>query len=160
MSGSYNLNIFSSKKEEKEKKKKKNEKNMEEKQEKVENADPQPSTSAQVDETQKKKKKKKNKFKIQHDEVSSTTVDPSSELLSHMKSHQMRKYLLVKAGGEALNSQVFHYRLSQFVRIWYFSPLANPFFKCAQTASFELFVRFISCQLTVRAKYFFYILIS
>ena len=108
MSGSYNLNIFRSKKEEKEKKKKKNEKNMEDKEEKVENDDPQPFTSAQVDESQKKKKKKKNKFKIQHDEISSTTVDPSSELLSHMKSHQMRKYLLVKAGGEALDSQVIH----------------------------------------------------
>ena len=98
--------LFRTMKEEKEKKKKKkNEKITEQDQsEKAENTDPQPSTSAQPDETgSKKKKKKKNKFKIQHDEVSSTTVDPSSELL---KSYQTRKYLLVKAGGEALDNQV------------------------------------------------------
>ena len=99
--------MFRSKKEEKEKNKKKNEKTTEEEEAGVvENDDPQPSTSAQADEREKKKKKKKNKYKIQHDEISSTTVDPSSELISHMKSYQPRKYLLVKAGGEDLDSQV------------------------------------------------------
>ena len=75
------------------------------KEETLENEKPQPSTSTQAAET-KKKKKERNKYKIQHDEVSSTTVDPSSELISHIKSYKPRNYLLVKAGGEALDSQV------------------------------------------------------
>ena len=78
------------------------------KQNKVEAEDesPKPSTSSQATEAENRKKKKRNKYKIQHGEVSSTTVDPISGLMSHIKSYQPRKYLLVKAGGEAFDNQV------------------------------------------------------
>ncbi|XP_053394163.1 CCAAT/enhancer-binding protein zeta-like [Mercenaria mercenaria] len=54
------------------------------------------STSTEV--TQKKKNKEKNKYKVQHEEVSSTTKDPAVEYRTHIKAYQKRKYLLIKAG--------------------------------------------------------------
>lgn len=55
--------------------------------------------------TKKKKKKERNKFKVQHDEVSSTTSG-EEELASHLKTHPQRPYLLMKPGDAWMDDQV------------------------------------------------------
>ncbi|WAR19175.1 CEBPZ-like protein [Mya arenaria] len=53
----------------------------------------------------KKEKKEKNKYRVQHEEVSSTSKDPGEEYRTHMKAYVKRKYLLVKP-GEYFDTQV------------------------------------------------------
>ena len=56
-----------------------------------------------------KKKKQKNKYKIQHEEVSSTTPDSQSSkgwnFSTHQSSYNPRNYLLVKPGMEELEEE-------------------------------------------------------
>ena len=56
-----------------------------------------------------KKKKQKNKYKIQHEEVSSTTPDSQSSkgwsFSTHQSSYNPRTYLLVKPGMEELEEE-------------------------------------------------------
>ncbi|KAL4237550.1 hypothetical protein ACF0H5_002264 [Mactra antiquata] len=55
---------------------------------------PKPGTSSES----KKKKKEKNKYKVQHDEITSTTKDPTVEYNNHIKNYQRRKQMLIKDG--------------------------------------------------------------
>ncbi|XP_050405033.1 CCAAT/enhancer-binding protein zeta [Patella vulgata] len=41
-------------------------------------------------------KKSKNKFKVQHDEISSSTTSPEEEIRNHIASYRPRKFLIVK----------------------------------------------------------------
>lgn len=61
-------------------------------------------------EVSKKKKKQKNKYKIQHEEISSTTPDSQYgkgwSPTTHQSSYTPRTYLLIKPGQEDLEEEV------------------------------------------------------
>ena len=101
------------------KKKKKKEKSKDDNESQSNTSESQPQTERKKKETskeqeavsqeskkEKKKKKQENKFKLQHEEVSSTTASGEEELLSHVRAGQQQGRMLVKVADPWLDEQV------------------------------------------------------
>lgn len=66
----------------------------------------QASSKSKTGTSEKARRQEKNKYKVQHADVTSTTLSDEESLTHHLKSPESRSYLLFKPGDSWLDNQV------------------------------------------------------